>query len=67
MQCKCGGSTVEKSHTRIDKGKIIAKLAYDRCSTCGNSGNFRLFECGIFTERDNKAIEEFNHYLGAKS
>ena len=63
MECRCGGTTVDKSHTRIDKGKIIAKLTYARCVTCGNSGNFRLFECGIYTERDNKAIQEFDNYL----
>lgn len=59
MECKCGGYTSERSHTKTVNKVLIAKLTYDRCVTCGNSGNFILFECDEVTAMGDDAIELF--------
>ena len=64
MECKCGGTTYERSHTKTVKGEIIARLTYDRCITCGNSGNFLLYEKGECTAGLDEAIKLFEEKYG---
>ena len=59
MECRCGGYTAERNHTKTVNKQLIAKLTYDRCTNCGNSGNFLLYEKGECTAMRDQAISKF--------
>jgi hypothetical protein len=63
MECKCGGTTFERSHTRQKNNILLAKLTYDMCIACGNSGNFVLWIEGCAVTAGDEARDEFEMYL----
>jgi len=60
MECKCGGETTERSHTKTVDKQLIAKLVYDCCKSCGMAGRFILYERGEVTEKGNSARFKFD-------
>jgi hypothetical protein len=62
MECKCGGMTYERSHTKQKNYVLLARLSYDRCSTCGMSGNFILWVDDKAVALNTEAIKEFRKY-----
>jgi hypothetical protein len=62
MECKCGGSTAGKKHSKTENGEALAELYYEECTACKRATRFLLKQGEKYTTVDARLL--FNEICG---